>query len=86
MNKRSSSFFAVYCFFVTFFLITPDVVSSEKPIIKKGDCFPELPLTAPVESTRASYLGINKGKSFTIRDIKADIIWVRLFYDDMKTA
>lgn len=78
MNKRLRSFFTVYCFFVMFFLITPDVVSSKKPIIKKGDYFPELPLNSPVESTRVSYLGIDKGKSFTIRDIKADIILVEI--------
>jgi hypothetical protein len=78
MNKKLRSFFAVYCFFVTSVLITPDVVSSEKPTIKKGDYFPELSLNAPVESTRVSYLGIDEGQSFTIRDIKADIILVEI--------
>ena len=78
MNKRLRSFFAVYCFFAAFLLIIPNVVSQEKPEIKKGDSFPELLLDAPVESTHVSYLGIDKGKSFTLRDIKADIILLEI--------
>jgi hypothetical protein len=76
MKKILRSFFIIFCFFATFLLIIPNVISQEKTIIKKGDYFPKLSLEPPVESKHLPYLGIDEGKRFTLNDVNADFILV----------
>ena len=47
--------------------------SQQKALFKKGDYFPENPLDQPAAAKQASYLGIERGKLFTVKDIKADL-------------
>ncbi len=49
-----------------------------KPILKKGDYFPEVMLKAPAASEDSSYLGTAEGQPFKISDIKADLVVVEI--------
>ncbi|MBW1741945.1 MAG: hypothetical protein JRI70_06845 [Deltaproteobacteria bacterium] len=55
-----------------------EVDAEERRLIKVGDPFPEIPLKAPVDPKGSAYLGISEGKSFTIKDIKADLVLVEI--------
>lgn len=49
-----------------------------KPILKKGDYFPEVILNAPATSEDSAYLGTAEGQPFKISDIKADLVVVEV--------
>lgn len=49
-----------------------------KPILKKGDYFPEVILKAPATSKDSAYLGTAEGQPFKISDIKADLVVVEI--------
>ncbi|MBW2170659.1 MAG: hypothetical protein JRF69_01550 [Deltaproteobacteria bacterium] len=55
-----------------------DVYSEERRLIKVGDPFPEILLKASDDPKGTAYLGISEGKSFTINDIKADLVLVEI--------
>ncbi len=63
-----------------FLLPLAEAISQERPVIKKGDYFPEIPLESPMDSKHRVYLGIGEGKSFTIADIKADFVLVEIMH------
>jgi len=78
MGNRIRLILATSCLFILFFVIMTNAFSQEKTRIKKGDDFPLIPLGTPVDSNHLAYLGISKGDSFTIRDIKADLVLVEI--------
>ena len=49
-----------------------------KPLLKKGDYFPDVMLKAPATSEDAAYLGTAEGQPFKISDIKADLVVVEI--------
>jgi len=55
-----------------------EVIGEERRLIKVGDPFPEIPLRTPDHPTNLAYLGIPGGKSFTIKDVKADLVLVEI--------
>jgi len=50
----------------------------KKPLIKPGASFPEIPLKTPEDKDDRAYLGLPEGRSFTIKDIKADLVLVEI--------
>jgi hypothetical protein len=54
------------------------VQSQEKPLIKAGDYFPEIPLQTPSNSAERIYLGLPEGKTFTFKEIKAELVLVEM--------
>ncbi len=52
--------------------------SQEIKLIKVGDIFPETPLKAPAHPKERQYLGLPKGNSFTVKEIKADLMLVEI--------
>ena len=72
-------FVLVVCFGAVFFLGTLiKVFADEKRLINVGDPFPEIPLQTPDNPEARAYLGIPEGKTFTIKDIKADLVLVEI--------
>lgn len=78
MGNQIRFILATLCIFILFFFIMTNAFSEGTPRIKKGDDFPLIPLEPPVSATHLAYLGISKGDSFTIRDIKADLVLVEI--------
>jgi len=72
--------FLILAHLLAFPINMSEAASNEKPIIKKGDYFPEIPLSLPADSRHLTYLGISKGDQFTIKDIQADLIWVEIMH------
>lgn len=52
--------------------------SQEIKLIKAGDIFPETPLKTPIHPKERKYLGLPKGNTFTLKDIKADLVLVEI--------
>ena len=67
---------------ITFFLLgnysVDQVHAQEKRLIKQGDLFPEIPLEAPQDPKDRMYLGFPRAKTFTFKDIKADLVLVEI--------
>ena len=59
-------------------LQTSIVFGQQTPIIKSGDHFPEIPLSLPLDSNFAEYLGIAPQKPFLVKDIPADLVLVEI--------
>jgi hypothetical protein len=51
--------------------------ASQPPAV--GGMLPEIILTAPNNAVHQEYLGIAGGKTFTIPEIKADIVIIEIF-------
>jgi len=47
-------------------------------LIKAGDPFPEIPIQMPVDPKERAYLGLTKGKTFTLKQVKADLVIVEI--------
>jgi thiol-disulfide isomerase/thioredoxin len=58
--------------------LASQVQSQEKPLIKAGDYFPEIPLQTPSNPAERAYLGLPAGKTFTLKDIKAELVLVEI--------
>lgn len=72
-------FVLIACFGVVLFLgMLTEVYAEERRLIKVCDPFPEIPLKAPDDPKGTAYLGISENKSFTIKDIKADLVLVEI--------
>ena len=72
-------FVLVVCFGAILFLGTlTKVFADEKRLINIGEPFPEIPLQTPDNPEGRAYLGIPEGKSFTIKDVKADLVLVEI--------
>jgi hypothetical protein len=54
------------------------VHAKEIKLIKEGDLFPEVPLPVPLNPKDRVYLGLPEGKTFTFKDIKADLVLVEI--------
>jgi hypothetical protein len=61
------------------FLIQTHVFAVGNPI-KKGDAFPEFKLTAPEIPGQQEYLGIKGKNTFSISDIKTEIVILQIFH------
>ena len=55
------------------------VAAIDQEAAKKGAKILEVELTAPEDQKRRDYLGIEKGQSFTVADIDADLVLVEIF-------
>jgi peroxiredoxin len=47
-------------------------------LIKAGDFFPEVPMQVPDDPKEKAYLGLTEGKTFTLRQVKADLVIVEI--------
>ena len=47
-------------------------------LIKAGDFFPEVPMQAPEDAKDRAYLGLTEGKTFTLKQVKADLVVVEI--------
>jgi peroxiredoxin len=47
-------------------------------LIKAGDSFPEIPMQMPADPKERAYLGLKKGKTFTLKQVKADLVMVEI--------
>jgi peroxiredoxin len=47
-------------------------------LIKAGDIFPETPLKTPIHPKERKYLGLPKDNTFTLKDIRADLVLVEI--------
>ena len=45
-------------------------------LIKAGDFFPEIPMPVPENSKDRAYLGLSKGMTFTLKQVKADLVLI----------
>ncbi|UCE56402.1 MAG: redoxin domain-containing protein [Desulfobacterales bacterium] len=52
--------------------------SQEIKLIKAGDIFPETPLKTPIHPKERKYLGLSKGNTFTLKEIKSDLVLVEI--------
>lgn len=78
MDKRMSFVLVTCCAVMLFPSTETRVVSAREALIKQGDPFPQIALKAPADPKDAAYLGIHEGKSFTLRDIPADLVLVEI--------
>jgi peroxiredoxin len=58
--------------------LSSQVQSQEKPLIKAGDYFPEILLQTPSNPAERAYLGLPEGKTFTFKEIKAELVLVEM--------
>jgi peroxiredoxin len=47
-------------------------------LIKAGDFFPEVPMQVPEDSKERAYLGLTAGMTFTLKQVKADLVVVEI--------
>ena len=47
-------------------------------LIKAGDSFPEIPMQIPEDPKERAYLGLTEGKTFTLKQVKADLVLVEI--------
>jgi peroxiredoxin len=47
-------------------------------LIKAGDFFPEVPMQVPEDAKDRAYLGLSEGKTFTLKQVKADLVVVEI--------
>jgi peroxiredoxin len=47
-------------------------------LIKAGDFFPEVPMQVPEDAKDRAYLGLTEGKTFTLKQVKADLVVVEI--------
>jgi peroxiredoxin len=47
-------------------------------LIKAGDFFPEVPMQVPDDPKERAYLGLTEGKTFTLKQVKADLVIVEI--------
>lgn len=74
MGKTTYTVLSTLCVFIISLVVVNDGICRKRPILKEGDYFPEVTLSAPYDPAHASYLGIDKGKPFSMEDVKADLI------------
>jgi peroxiredoxin len=65
----------VSCFFGGY-LKTVEAETIE--LIKAGDFFPEVPMQVPDDPKERAYLGLTEGKTFTLKQVKADLVIVEI--------
>jgi hypothetical protein len=78
MDKRIRFVFVTFCAVMLTLSAGTRVFSEQKALIKEGDSFPQIVLTALDDPKDAAYLGIPVGKSFTVQDIPADLVLVEI--------
>lgn len=47
-------------------------------LIKAGDFFPEVPMQVPENSKERAYLGLKEGRTFTLKQVKADLVLIEI--------
>lgn len=47
-------------------------------LIKAGDFFPEVPMQMPEDPKERAYLGLPEGKTFTLKQVKADLVLIEI--------
>jgi peroxiredoxin len=47
-------------------------------LIKAGDFFPEVPMQVPEDAKDRAYLGLSEGTTFTLKQVKADLVVVEI--------
>jgi thiol-disulfide isomerase/thioredoxin len=64
--------------FLCFFLCS-NYAAADNALPGKGSVLPEIRLAVPKIEAHRTYLGISGGESFTIPDIKADVVIIEIF-------
>ena len=54
------------------------IQSKEIELIKPGDLFPEVPMQVPAEPAERKYLGLSESETFTLKEIKTDLVLVEI--------
>ncbi|MGA8181452.1 MAG: redoxin domain-containing protein [Desulfobacterales bacterium] len=77
---RKSTFLLSMILFLSWFFGGYLKKAEAKPItlIKAGDFFPEVPMQVPEDAKERAYLGLTKGKTFTLKQVKADLVVVEI--------
>ena len=84
MIERIRPIFVVFLAVLLSLVMASDVFSvrgsggEKKPLIKPGASFPDISLKTPEDKDERAYLGLPEGRSFTIKDIKADLVLVEI--------
>ncbi|MBL7175209.1 MAG: TlpA family protein disulfide reductase [Desulfobacteraceae bacterium] len=84
MIERIRPIFVVFLAVMLSLVMATDVFSirgsggEKKALIKPGASFPEIALRTPADKNDRAYLGIPEGRSFTIKDIKAELVLVEI--------
>jgi hypothetical protein len=79
MPKKSGFVFVACCAIMLLSGVLTNAFSMQEPVIKAGDSFPEIPLQRPDDPKDVAYLGIPEGKSFTVKDVQADLVVIEIF-------
>jgi hypothetical protein len=61
-----------------FCLVAPGLGAEERVLIKAGNLFPDVPLSASLGEKDRSYLGLSSKEPFFVKDIKAKIVLVEI--------
>jgi hypothetical protein len=78
MRGRVRPILLCFCAIIFFLAILTNALSAQEPIIKVGDFFPEVPLKPHDDPKDIAYLGIPEDKSFTIKDVQADLVLIEI--------
>ena len=70
--------FAAFCLTVCLMAFTFPALGGTNPP-GKGDVLPEIVLTAPVEPGQQTYLGVTGKKTFTIPEVKAEVVIIEVY-------
>lgn len=61
------------------FFLCSNYASADNPLPGKGSVLPEIRLAVPTIPAHRTYLGISGSESFTIPDIKAEVVIIEIF-------
>jgi hypothetical protein len=78
MYKRAFLVVVTLFLFLIFGGSTVEVHSRELKLIKPGDLFPKTSLKMVEDPLERKYLGLKDGESFTVSDIRADVVLVEI--------
>jgi peroxiredoxin len=77
---RRLTFLILMILFVSWFFggFLKEAEAKTIKLIKAGDPFPEIPIQMPVDPKERAYLGLTEGKTFTLKQVKADLVIVEI--------
>ena len=78
MNKSILSILAAFCMLLIHEGYKDGAHAQNIDPIKIGDIFPQAPLAAPKDMDARRYLALPEATSFTLNEIKADLILVEI--------
>lgn len=78
MNKQMRGFLLFLTFLACLPLIGYQALAGPKPLAKGGS-FPAIHLPVPEDAALRSYLGLASGGTFTVPQIKAEVVIIQVF-------